>query len=192
MNNWLIVCLSASWCLYTNIMFVYGLFYLRPLFREHKQGVKQGLGVYGIRIAFFCPSFRLYFVWKRLKVYQLSLHDLSPAVTAVWWLSYHQRTAFCDVSTLRSISCAVIERHLTPEDMLTVITPALISRTCRLVIVSFPVTASQNLFHFEMFSMYNYGQIWTFSFGLVYLFSHWVTHITLDTAITDYNLQHNI
>jgi len=28
-------------------------------------------------------------------------------------------------------------------------------------------------------------------FGLVYLFIHSVTYVTLDTWITDYNLQHN-
>jgi hypothetical protein len=27
-------------------------------------------------------------------------------------------------------------------------------------------------------------------FGLVYLFIHSVTHVTLDTSITDYNLEH--
>jgi len=27
-------------------------------------------------------------------------------------------------------------------------------------------------------------------FGLVYLFIHSVTYVTLDTSITDYNLQH--
>jgi hypothetical protein len=30
------------------------------------------------------------------------------------------------------------------------------------------------------------------AFGLVYLFIHSVTYITLDTSITDYNLQHNL
>jgi hypothetical protein len=29
-------------------------------------------------------------------------------------------------------------------------------------------------------------------FGLVYLFIHSVTYVTLDTSITDYNLQHNL
>jgi hypothetical protein len=29
-------------------------------------------------------------------------------------------------------------------------------------------------------------------FGLVYLFVHSVTYVTLDTSITDYNLQHNL
>jgi hypothetical protein len=32
-----------------------------------------------------------------------------------------------------------------------------------------------------------FGLVW---FGLVYLFIHSVTYITLDTPITDYNLQH--
>jgi len=29
-------------------------------------------------------------------------------------------------------------------------------------------------------------------FGLVYLFTYSVTYVTLDTSITDYNLQHNL
>jgi len=29
-------------------------------------------------------------------------------------------------------------------------------------------------------------------FGLVYLFIHSVTYVTLDTSITNYNLQHNL
>jgi len=29
-------------------------------------------------------------------------------------------------------------------------------------------------------------------FGLVYFFIHSVTYVTLDTSITDYNLQHNL
>jgi len=33
----------------------------------------------------------------------------------------------------------------------------------------------------------NKYQVW---FGLVYLFIHLVTYVTLDASITDYNLQH--
>jgi len=33
------------------------------------------------------------------------------------------------------------------------------------------------------------NDIW---FGLVYLFIHSLTYLTLDTSITDYNLQHNL
>jgi hypothetical protein len=35
----------------------------------------------------------------------------------------------------------------------------------------------------------NVDLVW---FGLVYLFIHSVTYVTLDTSITDYNLQHNL
>jgi hypothetical protein len=34
-----------------------------------------------------------------------------------------------------------------------------------------------------------YGCVW---FGLVYLFIHSVTYLTLDTSVTDYYLQHNL
>jgi hypothetical protein len=34
-----------------------------------------------------------------------------------------------------------------------------------------------------------FGLLW---FGLVYLFIHSVKYVTLDTSITDYNLQHNL
>jgi len=37
--------------------------------------------------------------------------------------------------------------------------------------------------------MKNIRLVW---FGLVYLFIHLVTYLTLDTSITDYNLQHNL
>jgi hypothetical protein len=35
-------------------------------------------------------------------------------------------------------------------------------------------------------------QVTKHEFGLVYLFIHSVTHVTLDASIIDYNLQHNL
>jgi len=37
--------------------------------------------------------------------------------------------------------------------------------------------------------MVMFGLVW---FGLVYLFIHSVTYVTLDTSVTDYSLQHNL